>query len=75
MPGKRGYTWIIRAGVRYDLHEMAIAAVMARQGVALVPRMYVENELKRGLLVSPWPESATLSKRFCLVKPSGNGSE
>lgn len=60
-------------GVRYDLHEMAIAAVMARQGVALVPRMYVENELKHGLLVSPWPESATLSKRFCLVKPSETG--
>lgn len=60
-------------GVRYDLHEMAIAAVMARQGVALVPRMYVENELKRGLLVSPWPESATLSKRFCLVKASETG--
>ncbi|MEH4626262.1 DNA-binding transcriptional LysR family regulator [Grimontella sp. AG753] len=61
-------------GVRYDLHEMAIAAVMARQGVALVPRMYVENELKHGLLVSPWPESATLSKRFCLVKPSETGA-
>ena len=60
-------------GVRYDLHEMAIAAVMARQGVALVPRMYVENELKHGLLVSPWPESTTLSKRFCLVKPSETG--
>jgi DNA-binding transcriptional LysR family regulator len=53
---------------------MAIAAVMARQGVALVPRMYVENELKHGLLVSPWPESATLSKRFCLVKPSETGA-
>lgn len=33
-------------GVRYDLHEMAIAAVIAGQGVALVPRMYVENELR-----------------------------
>ncbi|MDC0725235.1 LysR substrate-binding domain-containing protein [Phytobacter diazotrophicus] len=61
-------------GVRYDLHEMAIAAAMARQGVALVPRMYVENELKHGLLASPWPESATLSKRFCLVKPSETGA-
>lgn len=60
-------------GVRYDLHEMAIAAVMAGQGVALVPRMYVENELKHGLLVSPWPESATLSKRFCLIKPTETG--
>ncbi|SFT96370.1 DNA-binding transcriptional regulator, LysR family [Kosakonia arachidis] len=60
-------------GVRYDLHEMAIAAVMAGQGVALVPRMYVENELRRGLLVSPWPESASLNKNFCLVKPAETG--
>ena len=49
-------------GVRYDLHEMAIAAVIAGQGVALVPRMYVENELRCGMLVSPWPASGCLSK-------------
>lgn len=60
-------------GVRYDLHEMAIAAVMAGQGVALVPRMYIENELNCGLLVSPWPASERLSKRFCLVKPTETG--
>ncbi|MFO6493041.1 LysR substrate-binding domain-containing protein [Hafnia alvei] len=60
-------------GVRYDLHEMAIAAVMTGQGVALVPRMYVQNELSRGLLVSPWPESESLSKKFCLVKPPETG--
>lgn len=34
--------------VRYDLHEMAIAAVLMGQGVAMVPRIYVENELNRG---------------------------
>lgn len=60
-------------GVRYDLHEMAIAAVMAGQGVALVPRMYIENELSSGMLASPWPVSANLSKNFCLVKPSETG--
>ena len=32
-------------GPRYDLHEMAIAAVLSQQGVALVPKMYVESEL------------------------------
>ncbi|MDF2043202.1 MULTISPECIES: LysR substrate-binding domain-containing protein [unclassified Pantoea] len=57
-------------GARYDLHEMAIAAVMAGQGVALVPRMYIENELSCGTLVSPWPASDSLSKRFCLIKPT-----
>lgn len=60
-------------GVRYDLHEMAIAAVIAGQGVALVPRMYVEKELNCGQLVSPWPASDRLSKRFCLVKATETG--
>lgn len=46
---------------------------MTGQGVALVPRMYVQNELSRGLLVSPWPESESLSKKFCLVKPPETG--
>src|SRR5471032_3118420 len=50
-------------GVRYDLHEMAIAAALAGQGVAMVPRMYVEKELSRGALVAPWPESECLSKK------------
>lgn len=61
-------------GVRYDLHEMAIAAATAGQGVALVPRMYVENELSSGVLVAPWPESNGLSKKFCLVKPAETGA-
>lgn len=60
-------------GVRYDLHEMAIAAALAGQGVAIVPRMYVEKELASGALVAPWPESECLSKKFCLVKPEETG--
>ncbi|MFK8257388.1 LysR substrate-binding domain-containing protein [Erwinia sp. AnSW2-5] len=60
-------------GVRYDLHEMAIAAALTGQGVALVPRMYVEKELASGELIAPWPESDHLSKKFCLVKPIETG--
>ncbi|WP_439214626.1 LysR substrate-binding domain-containing protein [Duffyella gerundensis] len=60
-------------GSRYDLHEMAIAAALAGQGVALVPHMYVEKELHSRVLVAPWPESNSLSKRFCLVKPVETG--
>lgn len=59
--------------VRYDLHEMAIAAALAGQGVAIVPRMYVEKELNSGALVAPWPASGSLSKNFCLLKPSETG--
>ncbi|EOV8962085.1 LysR substrate-binding domain-containing protein [Cronobacter turicensis] len=60
-------------GVRYDLHEMAIAAALAGQGVALVPRRYVDDELARGALVAPWPEALSLSKTFCLITPAESG--
>lgn len=60
-------------GVRYDLHEMAIAAAIGGQGVALVPQGYVEDELSSGKLVSPWPVSSCLSKKFCLIKPTETG--
>lgn len=60
-------------GARYDLHEMAIAAALAGQGVAIVPRIYVEKELMSGNLIAPWPESDHLSKKFCLVKPVETG--
>lgn len=60
-------------GVRYDLHEMAIAAALAGDGVALVPWMYVEKDLSSGALAAPWPKSEVLSKSFCLVKPVETG--
>lgn len=60
-------------GVRYVLHEMAITAALAGQDVALVFQVYVEKELECGLLVAPWPQARSLSKRFCLVKPLESG--
>lgn len=48
-----GSCWIIRRRGRYDLHEMAIAAALAGQGVALVPHVYVENAIENGLLAAP----------------------
>jgi len=60
-------------GVCLDLHEMAISAALAGQGVAIVPRMYVEKELSHGALVAPWAESEQISKKFCLVKPAETG--
>lgn len=60
-------------GVRYDLHEMAIAAALSGQGVALVPQVYVASELRHGMLVAPWPVARSLSKHFCLVKPVQTG--
>lgn len=56
-------------GVRYDLHAMTIAAALAGMGVALVPGMYVDDELRRRVLVAPWPEARALTKTFCLITP------
>lgn len=56
-------------GPRYDLHAMLIEAALAGLGVALVPRLYIEAELRQGRLVAPWPDGHTISKRFCLVLP------
>ncbi|WDS37452.1 LysR substrate-binding domain-containing protein [Pseudoxanthomonas sp.] len=60
-------------GARYDLHAMLIEAALAGLGVALVPRLYVEEELAQGRLVAPWPEGKTISKTFCLVLPEPIG--
>jgi len=56
-------------GARYDLHSMLIEAALAGLGVALVPRLYVEQELASGRLVAPWPEGNAIAKTFCLILP------
>lgn len=56
-------------GPRYDLHSMQIEAALAGLGVALVPRLYIESELKEGRLVAPWPDGESISKTFCLILP------
>ena len=60
-------------GARYDLHAMLIEAALAGLGVALVPRLYVEEELAQGRLVAPWPQGEAVSKTFCLVLPEPIG--
>ncbi|AGP45135.1 LysR family transcriptional regulator [Serratia plymuthica S13] len=42
------------AGPRFDLFSMLIDAAAAGLGVALVPRVYVDAELKAGSLHIPW---------------------
>ncbi|WP_287881841.1 LysR substrate-binding domain-containing protein [Aquitalea sp.] len=56
-------------GPRYDLHSMLIEAALAGLGVALVPRLYVVDELEQGRLVAPWPDGKAITKKFCLVLP------
>lgn len=52
---------------------MLIEAALAGLGVALVPRLYVEEELEQGRLVAPWPQGEAVSKTFCLVLPEPIG--
>lgn len=40
-------------GVRYDLFTMLIRAAQEGQGMALIPKMLVKDELERGSLTSP----------------------
>lgn len=61
-------------GPRYDLHAMLIEAALAGLGVALVPRLYVEEDLAAGRLVSPWPPGTTIAKTFCLILPQALGA-
>lgn len=56
-------------GARFDLHAMLIEAALAGLGVALVPRLYVENELAAGTLVAPWPAASSVAKTFSLILP------
>lgn len=56
-------------GARFDLHSMLIEAAIAGLGVALVPRLYIASEVAQGRLITPWPDSRAVTKRFCLVLP------
>lgn len=56
-------------GARFDLHSMLIEAAIAGLGVALVPRLYIAAEVAQGRLITPWPDSRSVTKRFCLVLP------
>jgi DNA-binding transcriptional LysR family regulator len=57
------------AGPRYDLFSMIIQGACYGIGVALVPRLYVQDELKNGSLVIPIDFSIRGLKQYCVVYP------
>ena len=59
----------VMRGPRYDLFSMLIAGALSGVGVALVPRLYVQQELERGQLIIPVDVSICGLKRYCLVYP------
>lgn len=61
-------------GPRYDRFSLLIDAARAGMGMALVPRLYVEDDLRDGRLRAPWPQVEGLSERYVLVNRPGETS-
>jgi DNA-binding transcriptional LysR family regulator len=57
------------SGPRYDLFSMIIQGACFGMGVALVPRLYVQDELRNGSLVIPVDFSIRGLKQYCVVYP------
>ncbi len=56
-------------GPRYDLFSMLIQGACHGMGVALVPRLYVQDEIKSGSLVIPIDLPIRGLKQYCVVYP------
>lgn len=56
-------------GPRYDLFSMIIQGACLGMGAALVPRLYVRDELQNGALVIPMDLSIRGLKQYCVVYP------
>jgi DNA-binding transcriptional LysR family regulator len=57
------------AGPRYDLFSMVIEAARAGLGIALVPKLYVVDELRDGTFLIPYAGHVSADKTYCVVYP------
>jgi DNA-binding transcriptional LysR family regulator len=57
------------AGPRYDLFSMVIEAARAGLGIALVPKLYVVDELRDGTFTIPYAGQVAADKTYCVVYP------
>jgi LysR family transcriptional regulator, glycine cleavage system transcriptional activator len=55
--------------MRFELYAMIIDAARAGLGAGLVPRFYVEDEVRRGDLAIPFDIALKHEKQYCLVYP------
>jgi DNA-binding transcriptional LysR family regulator len=60
------------AGPRMELFSMATQAARFGQGVALVPKIFVQDELTRGVLVAPVVHNFLSGLDYYLVYPEGD---
>ena len=56
--------------MRFELYATVIEAVKAGLGVGLVPRFYVQDDVRRGSLAIPLDLALKHEKRYCLLYPS-----
>jgi LysR family transcriptional regulator, glycine cleavage system transcriptional activator len=57
-------------GVRYELHTMLIAAAAAGLGIALVPKFFVEGQLKQLGIIIPFDAATVADSAYYLVYPT-----
>lgn len=61
------------AGPRYELYSMAAEAALQGMGVALIPRLLVEDELQRGALVQVARHEYLSDRSYYLIYPEAHG--
>ncbi|MET0266620.1 MAG: LysR family transcriptional regulator [Duganella sp.] len=61
------------AGPRYELYSMAAEAALQGMGVALIPRLLVEDELQRGALVQVARHDYLSDRSYYLIYPEAHG--
>jgi len=62
----------VHAGPQFEVTEHLIQSVIAGIGVGLVPKVLVDEELRRGTLISPLSTLPGSTRSFCLSYPSFN---
>ncbi len=60
------------AGPRYELYSMAAEAALQGMGVALIPRLLVEDELRRGALIQVARHEYLSDRSYYLIYPEHN---
>lgn len=57
------------SGPRFELFSMAAEAAIQSMGIALIPRILVEDELRRGVLVQAVPHACPTRRAYYLIYP------
>lgn len=62
-------------GPRYGQFAMVVQAAVIGMGAAIVPRFLVEQELRDGSLVVPFPQSIGAKQAYCLFYPEARRND